>query len=493
MSKQVLRITPQRLAIGGSILLSLWVWLGGSSINTDGVIYLNAARAFSESGLAAAIAVYNWAFYSVLIAGVSKFGLSLEAAAQLLNLLFFAALAQGFVAAVEKLHPKERPVHYLAALIVLLLPRFNILRSEIFRDNGYIACTMLSLVALLSFVRSGKQLMLAAWLLLTTLATLFRPEAAVLLTAGPAALFSMPRRSKSSQVAALLVLFGAAACLLLLAEHLLGNEHRSLLFWWHYYTHDFIEDFQRTAAPIENFVLSEFSNDYGKEGLLAVLSVVLVGITISTLTPIHALVLWLSRKYETGISMLDKRILWSYAIATTIPPIIFILKYHFMSPRYLLGLVVILLLLVPARVLCLIKKIQSPSARFAVIAILTLFFVITNIRQLTIETELKDAGVWLANQPGSVWTNNLPISYYARQTDRERSVEIQHNSAWETLLTQSKHFDWVAIVVRKKDALKIPEYINTIGGKEVRRFVGGGRFVIVVNTREKDVVAPLTP
>jgi hypothetical protein len=465
------------LALSISALLSCWMLFGQPSVNTDGVIYLNAAQAFLDKGFAASLDVYNWPFYSILIALVSKLGVPLIQSAALLNILFFSALAWAFVTATALLYPRRHALHYLAAAIILFEPYINSLRGSFFRDNGQLPCMLLSLVALLHYLAKPRALTLLAWALATVVAALFRPESALLLAGGAAALSFNSKHKKTTVLMLTLILVSAAFSVLWLQQHAPTSRVRDLTTWTNYYLLDFRSTFAAKAETLEKAVLGDFSSN-GSEALLASMVVTLIASVISVLTPFHAIVLWLQRRLDSGMDAAQRRALVAHLLAAAIPPIIFVAYAYFVSDRYLLAVALLLLLLLPPRLVAAIACIRSRPLRIGVIVALALFFGVSSYRNLQIETELKDAGIWLAGQPGSVWTNSLPTAYYIQTDDSTRTVLMQYRPS-PTDIDQIQT-DWVALVVAKRDQSTIPHLIEQLHGTEAKRFEARGRYVIVI-------------
>ena len=454
------------------------MFIGQPSVNTDGVIYLNAANGFLKHGFNGAVQIYGWPFYSILITLVAKLGLTLEAAAALLNIVFFAALAWAFVTAAVQLYPAQKKIHYVAAAVVLLEPYINSLRDSFFRDNGYLACLLLSLVALLRYAGSGRPLTLLAWLLLTVIATLFRPEALLLIPAGIVAIIHARGSWKTGLVLLALTSLAGAAAFWLLQDYAPESRTRDVLGWWNYFTAEIGTTFSTKAALLEQSILGEFSSN-GTEALLAALIATLLATIVGVLTPVYALILWCTRNEKIFIAPAHRKILWAYALATFIPPALFVLQSYFVSQRYVLAFSMLLLLLLVPRLVRMIENIRHMPFRIAVIVLLALFFSIASYRNLKIETELKDAGLWLSQQSGSVWTNSIPVAYYIESRAAGKTVITQNLSLTDTDFKQIKT-DWVAIIVAKRDANKIPTLLEQLHGTERNRFAGGGRYIVVI-------------
>ncbi|MDB6060248.1 MAG: hypothetical protein JWM78_351 [Verrucomicrobiaceae bacterium] len=465
------------LALALSTVLSLWTFISGPSINTDGVIYLKTARGFIDAGFSGALQVYGWPFYSMLIAAVAQLGVTLDTAAALINVLLFAALAWAFVAVVELLYPKQKNIHYLASAIILLEPYLNSLRGSFFRDSGHLAFTLTSLVALLQYANTRRIGLLVTWVLATLVATLFRPEAVLLL---PAGIIALAYHRPSWKFGALAIAFTicCAVILFLMQRYAPTSRIIDVIGWWNFYSSDFGNTFSRKAALLERTVLGDFS-DNGRESLLAALVVTVIAAVVGVITPIYAVVLWVRRKNIFISSPIHKKIIWAYAIAALIPSLLFVAFAYFLSQRYVTAFALILLLLVPQLLIDIFYSMRNRAARISFAVLLVLIFSVASYRNLRSETELKDAGVWLANQSGSVWTNSIPINYYLESKNPDRALVIKDQSMAKSSM-EAIDTEWVALVIARRDQAKVPLILEQLHGVEQKRFDGSGRFVIII-------------
>ncbi len=126
-------LTPVSAAFACSLLLSL-VARFSSSINRDGMLYIDAARAFIDGGFHAAQEVFSWPFLPMLIGILTKLtGLSPENAGYLLNALFMAGACALLVACSRRQNPNTA---WLVCLATLALPGLNEYRGELLREYG---------------------------------------------------------------------------------------------------------------------------------------------------------------------------------------------------------------------------------------------------------------------------------------------------------------------------------------------------------------------
>jgi hypothetical protein len=171
-----------------SLLLS-WLALAlNDQPNHDAYEYVRAAEIVLQSGLTDAYAHYQWAHYSLLLAGIHALtGVDIFTAAYLLNATLFALISLGFVNLVAAATPSRRVV-WLAVLIILIFPTLNESRYLIVRDTGFLAFSLLAMLQLLRYWLTLRMRHAVLFVLSCLLAALFRPEAMVFWMLSPLAL-----------------------------------------------------------------------------------------------------------------------------------------------------------------------------------------------------------------------------------------------------------------------------------------------------------------
>lgn len=172
----------------GSLLLSLLAVMLNELPNTDAYTYARTADIALDQGIAAAFEHYQWAHFSLLLAGIqSVTGLSMFAAANSVNALLFALLSVSFVNIVAALTPSRRTI-WLAVACVLLYPHLNEFRAYVIRDIGYLAFCLLAVYYLIVYAESLRLRFGLYFMLSCLAASLFRPEALLFLFATPVAI-----------------------------------------------------------------------------------------------------------------------------------------------------------------------------------------------------------------------------------------------------------------------------------------------------------------
>ncbi|MEX0741128.1 MAG: hypothetical protein WD071_17480 [Pseudohongiella sp.] len=196
------------LTVIASLLLSVLAIALNDQPNHDAYQYVRAAEIALESGIADAYAHYQWAHYSLILAGIHALtGLGMFQAAHLLNAALFALLSVCFVNLVATATPSRRVV-WLAALVILLYPHLNEFRPVIIRDTGFLAFSLLAMLQLLRYwltlrLRHGIFFVLAC-----LVAALFRPEAIAFWLLTPLALFFSREHSPAARRTAFVLITG---------------------------------------------------------------------------------------------------------------------------------------------------------------------------------------------------------------------------------------------------------------------------------------------
>lgn len=173
-------LSPVATTFVASLALSLIGRLG-STVNRDGMLYVNTAQAYLDGGFAAAKALFAWPFLPIVMAWVSNIsGLSPENAGYLVNALFMAGTCALMVACIHREKPE---LAWIACLTVLALPGFNEYRNELLREFGCWFFVMLSLWLAQRWDDRPTWLMAIGIQASLLSAALFRPEALTLYAA----------------------------------------------------------------------------------------------------------------------------------------------------------------------------------------------------------------------------------------------------------------------------------------------------------------------
>lgn len=204
-------------AVLSSFLLSAVTVMLKRIPNDDSFTYLRTAELFLDEGIVAAFQHYPWAAHSILIAIVQSLpGVSLLAAAQILNAVWFAVVTAGFISVVRLLDTSKR-VSLLAAITVLAYPHLNEFRFSIIRDIAFLGLALWAVFWFLRYYRSGRAAQAAGFCACLVAGALFRAEALVFLLLAPLSMLVHPTLDLRQRLQRLGVLWGMAALFPLLA------------------------------------------------------------------------------------------------------------------------------------------------------------------------------------------------------------------------------------------------------------------------------------
>jgi hypothetical protein len=160
-----------------SIAISLYLYAGRDIINSDGILYLDVSRAFLNEGFTAAMDMFAWPFFSILVGLVHvATGLNLENAALTLNAVFQLFTCLLFVRIYQEVASSDsRP--WVAAIVILCFPLLNDYRGMVIRDFGFLVFLLAGLLQFLRYGKSHDWKNAIGWQLFMVLAALFRIEA----------------------------------------------------------------------------------------------------------------------------------------------------------------------------------------------------------------------------------------------------------------------------------------------------------------------------
>lgn len=466
------RTAPVWAAVAGSVLISVFFRLCGVDINNDGVLYLRVADRFREEGVFAATALYGWPFFSMLVAWLSQLGLSLLNAAWLLGVASFALLSGSFVAVVARFYPASPLIHYTAVPVILLLPELAELRSEVLRDNAAFALLLFSLLPLLRFVERREPWALLLWGASVALGALFRIEQALLLLSGVFVLLFIKGGRRWAVALLLLTVLAGALTLWLLQHYAPESRVRDLYRWLHFYAGDLGTKLSSGAARLEAAVLNDYSQNYARDAMATVLLVLLIGKLLKGLTPVYAAFLWFTRRDRPALQSEHRAIWQAYFAGVLLPPLLFVFQHFFLTQRYVFGAILMLLLLVPAAACTLFQRIRAPRLRVGLAVLLLLILAAATVRKAPEEDVQLLVGQWLAERPGSLWTNSVKAGFFADAEFDGRVLTVDWQAGWLERRPAPGKFDWLVLVVDEAESKQAAALLSAEGMERVTRFEG---------------------
>ena len=473
-------LTPVTAAFAGSLLLSLVARLG-STINRDGMLYINAAQAFLDGGFAAAKAVFAWPFLSIGIAIVSKLtGLGLENAGYLLNALFMAGACVLMVACTARRSPA---LAWWACLTVLALPGFNEYRNELLREFGCWFFVMLACWLALRWEEQPRWPGALAIQVAVVAAALFRPEAVALFPALLAwQLFAAPRgqRARNLAMVGALPLIGCVVVVLLFISGKLGPDSRLATDLGRLSTARF-----DAKADVLASGLIEYARGQARTILLFG-SLALIPVKLFQKFGIFLLPLAGFLVAGDVRAAVRRHAFFVWGIAAHLCVLaIFVIDLQFLAGRYV-GL--ILLLATPF----VAAGLQWGSQRFrhakAIIIVLCLVLAAGNVISTGAgKAHHVEAGKWLANSGtdvAQVYIDSGRTAYHAGWAKapiaaRNNRVEIERAAA-------SRRYEFFVLEISRKDP-PWESWLRDTGLQVVQRFeIPNGDAVVVAIPREKE-------
>lgn len=408
-----------------SLLLSVFVIYSDDLINRDGILYIETAEAFLQGGLADALDVYNWPFFSIFIALVHQLtSLPLELSAYIINTLFFVLLTDTLVLLSYKILPNKQQL-LIAALIILCFSTLNEYRSYIIRDIGYWYFCCLILFRFIQFIEIPTLRNASIWQLVAVMAILFRVEATVIVLLLPLYLaFSFPIKAAIQSILKLNYIF--ILSLVIGSFYVIGftesvitfNKLDDLLAYID--INDLLGKFNEKAEIIEHQILIKYSASYSafilSFGLIGMLFYKLMkALTIGYLG-LYIFSWWKQKQIQ--LSPYAGLILYFFLLNILILSA-FMFKEFFISKRYaIIAILSILILIIPRLTLLFHQSSSKRNNRaLTIISFVLLVSFIDGIHKSNSKHYVKNTAIWASkNLPSNsdVLTDDVFINYYYR-------------------------------------------------------------------------------
>ncbi|HDY86238.1 MAG TPA: hypothetical protein ENH74_11255 [Methylophaga sp.] len=419
-----------------SLLLSVLAFQHDDLINSDGILYLNMASAYLQGGLSATAELYDWPFFSMLIAEMHQFtGFGLERSGQIINTLLFVVFTDALVLITSRLLENKIQL-IIASVFLLCFFTINHYRSYIIRDIGYWALMTVAVYRMLIFIEKPSWLNGSWWQLSTMLAVLFRVEGIVIVVASPLFMcvhFHIKDGLKATIKLTYLYLFAAIVTVMIFMQQQGIEAAFGKLLSVTYFL-DWIElsnEFQNRADIIGQQALSEYSERYAGDILTFGLVLMLMMKVVSGLG-VNNLGVYLFAKY-CGVKIKPNTSATSYlyffASLNIIILCAFLFRHYFVSTRYALMLIAVLaLLLLPSISYFLEQQWRLRHKRtLAVIGFLLLVSVIDTFTSSVSKGYIKETAIWAGHElPDNsiVLTSNIFIDFYVRDTNPSANIQL---------------------------------------------------------------------
>ena len=423
------RVDIRLLAVGVSLLVSLFIGIGTILPNDDAYGYIRTAEIALSDGVRPAIEHYSWAGYSLLIALVSQIGLDLFTAAYLINACFYGLLIYSFISIV-KLFNSSRKVVFFAAICVLLYPPLNEFRFEIIRDIAMWALSIFALWHFLLFQRSDNLGNLLVFSISLVFASFFRPEAIIYLFSIPCGLlfskiYSRGERFRKfllSWTISLVILTVILLCLIAIKINVIAQLLEFISVYGAFVDNN-LNPTDASISSLSSAIFGEYAASYSESYLPIFLTSGLLAVLIVKLFqgiggPFFWLLLYGAITKFIPINQNRFLPIWIFLITNIGIAFGFILMTRYLSARYIMLFCLLLVLFVPLILNHINNALENSSYRNLGIRVVILFFGYCAFDSFisfgASKAFLHESVEWIATQNNSeagLLTNNQTIAY----------------------------------------------------------------------------------
>lgn len=445
-----------------SLLFSLIAFEVDELINSDGVLYMNMARAFLEEGLGGAAQLYNWPFFSIAVSALHLLtGLSLETCGELFNVILFVLFTDALILICSHTLPNNRQL-FIAALFILGFTLFNDYRAYLFRDMGYWAFTAYGIYVFIRFLEKPQWLYAFAWQGAIVLSILFRIEGVAILLALPFFLFKTAPDFKTAckQIAmlwsAIIVLTIVAMSVALSQTNLVTAFGKITEIFSYIDFPTLINNFQERSDIINSQVMSVFDKESGSLILASGLLVMMFETFITALS-IPYIIFYLYTRYSTRATIQTqsnyRQLLLFFVAINFLILLIFVFKQYFLSTRYAVMLITGLFLLMMPRI-CLFVDNALQYNRKGILAFTFLALIAGPLDSFTVSVPkayIKDVALWAADnlpEKSNIITFDVISHFYIHENAPEMNVDLDRKGNMKDI----KNYDYLVVVVKRKNS-----------------------------------------
>jgi hypothetical protein len=499
-----LRLLPRDIRIYAalaSLVLSAWCVFIGNVLNNDGVLYLRAAELLTRGEWHAAVAVYKWPFYSVLIALVHQLtGLTFEYAGYALSAVLTALTVVMFISLVREVGGDGKVVVFAAA-VVLLHHSLNAYRPYVLRDPGYLAFYLTALLMFTKDLREPKWSRTLTWVGAMAVATLFRIEGVVFLVALPFYRLWQQAKRPLARFALIAVFVGGAFIVVsVLAWWFAGTlaipSSGGLVDAWAAVLQSLWERVTAVANIRINLITGAFGDGYSRDfayaAFVAALLLILVREVLASLTPLYAVLTGHAVYRRLIFPVHGVKNLWYWLIAVQLAILTTILfVYGFLTGRFPVALSLTLMLAVPFSVAALYDgwrgrdtSRSKASWLFPLVCVLALLSTLGVLISPTSKGHIRQAGLWLRDHTSpsaTVLSNDPVLLYYTGRIGHESHARYSLDDMLALVKSDAlSRYDYLALRLRERHAGDEVLLIRTIGSEPIMRFANtdGGQVLI---------------
>lgn len=480
------------LVILGMSLAAQIQYIQHGWINPDSILYFESARLFALGDWQAAVKIFNWPLYSMLIAGTHKItSLDIHTSAQLLSVIFFGVTTASFLKIIAL---AEGSIKTMVAGALILFSSQYLVGSALemlMRDQGFWAFYLTSLVFFIQFYKSKTYLNAFLWQTCAITATLFRIEAISFLIFLPMLLLFNQDEKWSQRIEDFIKCNFINIIIVICILFAIGMHGMTMSQFGRlreiFTTNLFMELTQKffTQAEImSSQVLGKYLEEFAVPGLILTFVYVMVSKTITATGLVNLGLAAFACKSKSYLMDLHAiQVLKAAAMIAIVNMILIITKVFVLSGRYVIALGLILMLLASFMLANLFKYLKANPAtkdkklKWLTIAILT-FMLLGLFKNILPKAEgynyLQDAAAWVKennkeNKP--VFYNETRVRYYAGEpyagnwTDNWELVKknISNKTIYEykylVISHSKKHPEYEEYLAKK-----LPDFI------EIKRF-----------------------
>jgi hypothetical protein len=473
-----------------SIAISLYLYAGRDIINSDGILYLDVSRAFLNEGFTAAMDMFAWPFFSILVGLVHvATGLNLENAALTLNAVFQLFTCLLFVRIYQEVASSDsRP--WVAAIVILCFPLLNDYRGMVIRDFGFLVFLLAGLLQFLRYGKSHDWKNAIGWQLFMVLAALFRIEAIAFAAIAPfyfvcrraqlASNFIDYLRLNSLFLGAILLL----ALLVAINPELAALELRHTVRLWLDYASlaNFLNEINNAAAIMQQQI-SHFSSMTDAKIIISAGLLALVINELFWALGLLPVALLCYGQYRKPVTLEPgNAIIFLFAFIGLLTLVVFAGRQFFLSGRYTMATAICLLLIVTRYLDDLLLKLKQTGKRKWIASLYCLLLVMLLdgvISGGTPKKNIPEAANWVISNIGpdaKLACNDRRLGFYTH--DRcEYQVHSQQDVAERVSQLKQQGYDYFVLWIERE--LKA-ELINTHQLNPVREFTNRKNDSVVV-------------
>lgn len=484
-----------------SLLLSLWALNLNPVINSGGVDDVRAARYFLDAQWRAAIDTGGQPVYAILAAALNRVtGMSAAHALYALTAGFLALLAVGFVALASVLRTGPRTA-LLAALLVLLLPALNGVRSAILSDSGYWVFYTWSLAYFMHYAATRDRHSLVGWALAGLVASLFAIQALAYLLVVPVWMLTHAGTGGRGRLLKAVGVVVAGAVLLGCVLWVQALESGApagvpllqpighLVEGWRGLGQALSFKMQTLSADI----LDQYSRDYERTALAAVLLALCAAGLVKALGLVNTVLAGASLVVSGRVLAAEQRYWWGvFAVLGALLLLVPALTRFAVDAGDAMALALTLLAVVPPALEWLWRGASNRQWHRRWLLPLALALVIgSGIHGLDRrggQMHLREAGLWLratAAPETSLYSNSPVVVYYSGLDGYRPGGDYSWQAAMRTVWRDRwRDHDYLALVISAGNEHREGILMRKLEIDPVRTFTGddGGR-VLIFDTR----------